>query len=101
MRKHSMTETELNNLLGKIGKSVFVQYFREFSDPNLSNQDVIALLPQEYTFKSRTSRTSKSRRILREGMAEEALSIIETSDHVEPEVSMQARVLLAQIRIRR
>lgn len=96
-----MTETELNDLLCKIGKSVFVQYFHEFSDPHLSNQDVIALLPQEYTFKSRTSRTSKSRRILREGMAEEALSIVASSDRVEPEASIQARALLAQIRTRR
>jgi hypothetical protein len=96
-----MTETELNDLLCKIGKSVFVQYFHEFSNPNLSNQDVIALLPKEYTFKSRTSRTSKSRRILREGLAEDALSIIASSDRIEPEASMQARALLAQFRGRR
>jgi hypothetical protein len=95
-----MTEAELNKLLCKIGKSVFVRYFHEFSNPNLSNQDVIALLPQEYTFESRTTRTSKSRRILREGMAEEALALIASSDHVEPEASMQARALLTQIRSR-
>jgi hypothetical protein len=93
-----MTETELNNLLCKIGKDIFVRYFREFGDARLSNQDVIALLPQEYTFKSRTSRTSKSRRIFRERLEAEALAIIASSDRVEPEAAIEARKLLAQIR---
>jgi len=95
-----MNEAELNNLLCKIGKRIFVEYFREFGNPNLSNQEIIALLPQEYTFKSRTSRTSKSRRIFREGLAEEALSIIASSDRVEPEAAIEARALLAQLRPR-
>ena len=49
-----MDETELYNLLGKIGKRIFVQYFQEFGNSNISNQEMIALLPGEYTFKSRT-----------------------------------------------
>ena len=81
-------------------KRIFVQYFREFGDQNLSNQDVIALLPREYTFKSRTSRTSKSRRIFREGLEEEALSIIASSDRVEPQAAIEASRLLTQLRNR-
>jgi len=46
-----MDETELHNLLGKIGKRIFVQYFREFGNENISNQEMIARLPNEYTFK--------------------------------------------------
>jgi len=92
-----MTEIELNNLLGKIGKRIFVQYFQQFSDPQLTNQDVIALLPSEYTFKSRTSCTSKSRRIIREGLAKDALFIIASSDRVEPEAAIEARELLRQL----
>lgn len=95
-----MNETELNNLLGKIAKRIFVQYFREFGNPSISNQEVIALLPHEYTFKSRTSRTSKSRRIFREGLEEVALSIIASSDRVEPEAAIEALALLAQLRSR-
>ena len=95
-----MNETEFNYLLGKIGKRIFVQYFREFGNPNISNQEVIDLLPHEYTFKSRTSRTSKSRRIFREGLEETALSIIANSDRVEPEATIEARALLAQLRHR-
>lgn len=92
-----MTENDLNSLLRKIGKSIFVQYFSEFSDSELSNQDVIALLPKEYTFKSRTSRTSNSRRIIREGMQEKALSIVAHSDDLSLEIRAQAHELLAQI----
>lgn len=93
-----MDETELYNLLGKIGKRIFVEYFREFGNSSISNQEMIALLPNEYTFKSRTSRTSKSRRIFREGLEEQALSIIAASDRVEPEAVIQARALLAEAR---
>lgn len=95
-----MGETELNNLLGKIGKRIFVQYFHEFGNPNISNQEMIALLPHEYTFKSRTSRTSKARRIFREGLEEEALSIIAGSDRVEPKAAINASALSAQLRRR-
>ncbi|MBU0967811.1 MAG: hypothetical protein KKA54_15675 [Proteobacteria bacterium] len=89
-----MDKNELNNLLGKIGKRIFVQYFRKFGDFTISNQEMIALLPEEYTFKSRTSRTSKSRRIFREGLENQALSIIAESDRVEPGFAIEARALL-------
>ena len=93
-----MDDTELHVLLGKIGKQIFVQYFLEFGNFDISNQEVIALLPSEYTFKSRTSRTSKSRRIFREGLAERALSIIADSNRLEQDVVIQARTLLMQTR---
>ena len=90
-----MDEAELDNLLGKIGKRIFVEYFREFGNSSISNQEMIALLPNEYTFKSRTSRTSKSRRIFREGLEEQALSIIAASNRVEPRAAIQAQALLS------
>ena len=93
-----MDDTELNHLLGKIGKRVFVQYFRQFGNPDISPQEMIALLPDEYTLKSRASRTSKSRRIFREGLEQAALSIIGDSDRVEPEATSEARALLAELR---
>ena len=86
-----MDQTELYNLLGKIGKRIFVEYFREFGDANISNQEMIAMLPAEYTFKSRTSRTSKSRRIFREGLEYQALALIAASVHVDPEGAIRAR----------
>ena len=95
-----MDETELYNLLGKIGKRIFVQYFRDFGNSNISNQEMIALLPSEYTFKSRTSRTSKSRRIFREGLEEQALSIVAESNRIDPDAAIQARTLLTELRRR-
>ena len=95
-----MDEAALYNLLGKIGMRIFVQYFFDFGNSNITNQEMIALLPGEYTFKSRTSRTSKSRRIFREGLEEQALAIIAESDRVEPAAAVQARTLLTQLRRR-
>jgi hypothetical protein len=92
-----MNETELYNLLGKIGKRIFVQYFADFGNPNISNQDIIARLPSEYTATSRASRTSKSRRIFREGLERKALSLIVMSNRVEPETAIQARALLGRL----
>src|SRR5262249_50843728 len=93
-----MSKTDLDQLLKSIGKRVFVEYFHEFRDPHLSHQAVIDLLPHEFTFHSRSSRTSTSRRIFREGLEEEALSIIASSDHLEPETTSRARELLLQMR---
>jgi predicted HNH restriction endonuclease len=88
-----MDENELNELLGKIGKRVFVQYFREFGNPAISNQEMIALLPNEFTLTSRQSRTAKSRRIFREGLQERALWIVANAN-VEPDAAAGARALL-------
>ena len=87
-----MDKAELNILLGKIGKQIFVKYFREFGDSEkISNQEMIALLPNEYTFNSRKSRTAKARRIFRERLEEQALSIIVESSRVDEEVVINAR----------
>lgn len=100
-----MDETELNNLLGKIGKRIFVQYFREFrecSDARISNQDMIALLQNEepFTPTSCAARTSKARRIFLEGWEERALSRIADSGRVKREVADGASALLAELRRR-
>jgi hypothetical protein len=92
-----MNETELNNLLGKIGKRIFVEYFSVFGDLSISANEVIDLLPYKYTLKSRASRTYKSRRIFREGLEKEALFIISNSDRVELETVLEARALLEQL----
>ncbi len=102
----NMNNAELNNLLGKIGKRVFVKYFREFEDfgaSGLSNQVVIALLQSEESFTPSASatRTANARRIFRERLEEQALSIIAESGRVEPEFAEEAGALLTQLRLRR
>jgi hypothetical protein len=95
--KSTMDETQLYELLGKIGKRVFVSYFRQFGDERISNQQMIAMLPREYTFKSRTSRTSKSRRIFREGLELEALALIAQSNRVDADTADLASRLIREI----
>lgn len=91
-----MKETDLDRLVRSIGKSTFVRFYEEFSNSNISNQEMIELLPTEYTLKSRQSRTSKARRILREGLEEDALWMIANSDGVDAKTAQRVRVLLKQ-----
>jgi len=93
-KQKGMDMAELYDLLGKIGKGVFVKYFSAFGDQTISNQEMIAMLPQEYTFKSRTSRTSKSRRIFKEGLQCEALRMIADSGRIDDTTARQAKRLL-------
>lgn len=92
----SRSPTDLGGLLNRIGKEVFIRYFDQFRDSVISNEEMIDLLPQEYALKSRRSRTAKARRIFREHLEEEALSVIAASEKVSAEVSEKARRLLAE-----
>lgn len=89
-----MPDTDLVRLLTSIGKSTFVRYYEEFNNPNISNQEMVEMLPAEYTLKSRNSRTSKARRIFREGLEEDALTLIMDSSHVDADTANRARELL-------
>jgi hypothetical protein len=90
--------TDLVRLINSIGKSTFVRYYECFSDSSLSNQDVIAMLPEEYTMKSRVSRVTKARRTFREGLEEEALEIIAHAQGVDSATADRARELLRKLR---
>jgi hypothetical protein len=91
----------LNDLLRAIGMRVFVQYFhkfRECSDQD-TNQAMIALLRKNegFTLNACRGRTSKARRIFREGLEEQALSIIAESGRVEEKFADKARALLMEL----
>jgi hypothetical protein len=89
------SRTDVLRLLNSVGKEVFVRYFDTFADRTLSNDEVIALLPPEYSLRSRRSRTSTARRILREGLTGEALGIILSSERLDPEIIRAARSRMA------
>ena len=89
-----MSETDLIRLLNSVGKRIFVEFYPEFSDLSLPTSEIVKMLPEEYTLKSRQSRASKGRRICREGLGPEALRIIADSDNVEPGAARRARQLL-------
>lgn len=95
-----MNKTTLNTLLNSIGKRTFVTYFEEFGDSGLSNQDVVTLLQSEESFTAGASatKTSKARRIFREGVEAQALSIIAESRRVDRKVAEDARAFLAHRR---
>lgn len=89
-----MKETDLDRLVRSIGKSTFVRFYEQFRDPNISDQEMVELLPAEYTMNSRRTRTTKARRILREGLEDEALWMIANSDRVDTETAQKVRLLL-------
>jgi hypothetical protein len=89
-----MAATNLDRLLRSIGKRTFIEFYRAFADSSISNLDLIDMLPSEYTLKSRRSRVSKARRILREGRDREALEIIRDSPNVGETISQRAQALL-------
>lgn len=97
-----MNTNKLDELLKKIGKRVFVQYFHEFGDEGLSNQDVVALLENEESFQPQASaaRVANARRIFSDNMEAEALSIIAASNRMEQKITDEARALLTQLRNR-
>jgi len=63
-------------LIRSVGQKVFVDYYHQFSDLGLSNQEVADLLPHKYTEQARNTRTSCARRIFRDGLEVEALELI-------------------------
>lgn len=92
-----MLPLDLDRLLASVGKEVFVRYFDQFRDFGVPNDEIAALLPQEYTSNSRRSRTSTARRIIREGLSRDALETIVSSDRLDPEVLSKARLLLEHL----
>ena len=92
-----MPPLDLDRLLASVGKEVFVRYFEKFQDFRVPNDEIAALLPQDYTLKSRRSRTSTARRIMREGLSRDALESIASSDRLDPGTAAKARLLLEHL----
>lgn len=87
---------ELDRLLNSVGKGIFVNFYKSFADVRMADAEIVEMLPQDYTLKSRRSRTSKARRIFREGRQREALQRIADSERMDSEAVALARRLLAQ-----
>jgi hypothetical protein len=89
-----MSTTDLKRLLASIGMSTFVQYYDQFRDSNISDQDMLERLPQDYTLKARRTRVSKARRIFRERLELEALNAILGANRVDEETRKKATEIL-------
>ena len=88
---------KLISYLGSTGKVNFVKYFRWFNDESLSNKQVESKLVNEgFTWKSSETITNRSKIIVREGLAQEAIQIVLNS-RVSPDIKQQAKNLLKQL----
>ncbi len=92
-----MAAKKVEPLLNRVGKRVFVEYYEKLCDLTLRAGEVVALLPNEFTLKSKWSRTSKARRIFREGLEAQALTVIAASKRVNRAIADRAKQLLAEL----
>jgi len=90
---------EVNFLLTKIGKKFFVDYYNYLEDESISTNEIINIVYEdparkEYTEKSIRSRTSKSRKIIRNGFGRDALINIIDSGKIDDDTKEKADELL-------
>lgn len=85
---------ELDKLLNRIGKGVFARFYEQFADSRIPGAEIVSMLPPEFTLDSRRSRTSKARRIFREGRPREGLRRIADSERTDAEATARAARLL-------
>lgn len=89
---------QVEELLNRVGKKIFVKYFREFRElatHNVPNAVVVEMMQETFTDKSKSSRTSKAKRIFVEGKQIEALRLIVESNHpsVRPFIDQASELL--------
>ena len=81
---------DVNSLLKGIGIKVFIEYFQYFNDLSYTTADMIEILPNRYTEKSRRTRTSKARTIIKENKLQEAFRYIINSQKISQEIKDKA-----------
>ena len=86
-RKAANKGVETMEILNKIGKSTFVEHYYDFKNDLTPADD----LPENFTTNSKRSRTSKARKIFREGLNLEALEIIINSNRLDPKIINSAK----------
>lgn len=91
---------EVEDLLNRVGKRIFVKYYDDFKElamKDIPNVLVVEKIHENFTQKSKNSRTAKAKRIFVEGKQIEALKVIVESNHpsVRP-IKKRATELLQQ-----
>lgn len=87
----------LQRQLNSVGKAIFVKYYYYFSDSNYySTEDVIKIIKENYSEKSKKSRISHAHMIFNNNLNVEALKIILKSK-VPEEIKQQAQNILEEI----
>lgn len=87
----------LAELLKAIGMECFVNYYHRFADSNLSSADIMEQMHSRegYTEKSCRSRLSKARKVIRDGLSIEALTLIADSGRIQDSVRNDALKLIS------
>jgi len=85
----------IEKLLNGVGIKIFIEYFEDFSNNSLQTNDLIEILPNEYTEKSRRSRTSKARTIIKNHeLLIDTLKHIINSKKIDNEIKNKAKMIL-------
>jgi hypothetical protein len=90
------TKSNTPRLLNSVGKMIFVEYFESFSNELIPAQEIVQQLSHAYGYSTKASSTriSKARQILKNGLLDEALSIIVASKRVSENTRIKAEKLL-------
>ena len=90
-----MTDQQLKRNLQTAGMACFVKYFDELSNQSLPNSAVVKILEERepYTEKSRKSRVSHARSIIKTGRAQDALLLIAAASKADYRIAEQAKTL--------
>ena len=91
------SRTTLTDLLKAIGMECFVNYYHRFADSNLSSAGIIEQMHSRegYTEKSCRTRLSKARKVIRDGLSIEALTLVADSGRIQDSVRNDALKLIS------
>ena len=91
------SRTTLTDLLKAIGMECFVNYYHRFADSNLSSADIIEQMHSRegYTEESCRTRLSKARKVIRDGLSIEALTLVADSGRIQDSVRNDALKLIS------
>ena len=86
--------------LKAIGMECFVNYYPHFADSNLSSADIIEQMHscEGYTEKSCRTRISKARKVIRDGLSIEALTLIADSGRIQDSVKKEVLELIRDLK---
>jgi hypothetical protein len=77
-----MNKAEIEDILHhRIGYTIFVDYYWEFKNQDISNEDLVNMLPNDLTLNSRKTRVRNSRKLFDLGLNILALEIIKESEN--------------------
>ncbi len=82
----------LEKVLSSVGMTVFIRYYDFFRDK--SREECIEAIREDYSDKSKRTRTSHAKRIFREGKQKEALEIVASSNRIDEATKKLAQDIL-------